>query len=255
MNKKSRFTLIELLVVIAIIAILAAMLLPALSAARERARSASCQSNLKQVALGLSMYFNDNDGFCVPYYLDSYVNSGGSNCGTVFWTYVLVDNGYIPMRGGMRQSNLGGAAATSHPTRCPSVAEQDQEADYGLNINLSRYADKGTAWGDYNVYNIWSCANPSKMAMNADCAQANSDTAGAGEKRPVTQFGRESNFMGTGYGPSGDCPYGISLVRHGKNANMAFCDGHVEAISRNHLPSRFSNTTDNAPVALIKQQL
>ncbi len=59
MGSRKGFTLIELLVVIAIIAILAAMLLPALSRARERAREATCISNLKQMGVAHSMYMND----------------------------------------------------------------------------------------------------------------------------------------------------------------------------------------------------
>ncbi len=61
MNKKQGFTLIELLVVIAIIAILAAILFPVFAKAREKARQASCQSNLKQLGLGILQYVQDND--------------------------------------------------------------------------------------------------------------------------------------------------------------------------------------------------
>ena len=67
--KKRGFTLIELLVVIAIIGILAAILFPVFARAREKARSASCQSNLKQIAMGIAMYAQDYDRY--PLALDA----------------------------------------------------------------------------------------------------------------------------------------------------------------------------------------
>ena len=63
MRERYRFTLIELLIVVAIIAILAAILLPALSRAKEQARIVICSNNLKQLTMGMIMYSNDNDGW------------------------------------------------------------------------------------------------------------------------------------------------------------------------------------------------
>jgi prepilin-type N-terminal cleavage/methylation domain-containing protein len=144
-NRDAGFTLIELLVVIAIIAILAAMLLPALSSAKERAKRISCLSNLKQLGLGIFIYAGDNTDL-VP--TPSYTPAGAAP----FNTYVLWEQGPqgAPVPATAAPTNCGvlfrnGVIPNGKTFYCPSVTDQKFHYDNytGANGNWPVYS-KGT---------------------------------------------------------------------------------------------------------------
>jgi prepilin-type N-terminal cleavage/methylation domain-containing protein/prepilin-type processing-associated H-X9-DG protein len=219
-KSKTGFTLIELLVVIAIIAILAAILFPVFARARENARRASCQSNLKQIGLGFAQYTQDYDEH-YPVYIPSNGVSGARPYG---WADAL--DPYLK---------------STQIFQCPSEStgpvaspESSGYTDYAYNLWIGGYYTTSSASRQAGL-SLSVLTQPTLSVMLCDFQTGTAFSYVTGGNPGYADSGTFYAPVDTGLAKVPKAP------RHLDGGNFAFADGHVKWFKGNPTTDIMSN--------------
>lgn len=249
-QREQGFTLIELLVVIAIIAILAAILFPVFARARENARRASCQSNLKQIGLGLEQYKQDYDSKYCAFYM-GYPGTGsapsyqGWGDGNSYWQ--VIGTPFTSGTGKGWVQLIDPYMKSIQIFQCPSernAAGTDPlsygYSDYQYNSNIG-YRYDGVLANCYDRLNEANVGQPARTVLVTDGYRYDGQGVQSASALAFTAGCEASNLVKINCGPAALQAGGAEVTRgmsdytgyygsqrHLEGANYLFCDGHVK---------------------------
>jgi prepilin-type N-terminal cleavage/methylation domain-containing protein len=209
MRKRSGFTLIELLVVIAIIAILAAMLFPVLSSAKQRAWTVQCVSNLRQIGVAMKLFADENNGL--------YPESGGD----IHWDQI--DPG---TKNYSWMQQIVSYAQNTNVYNCPGNVQLPLPMRGPFNYFNGTRAAFVAAGETAAPVNTTPIKFPSNYVLSGDtCGIPNQSTGEDGEKFDPLDADKDDYTQNCVGGPTNGTPYVLWQV-HSLGQNVLFSDGH-----------------------------